>query len=139
MPVIIEKEFNASPEKIWKALTDKEQMKQWYFNLDEFRAEPGFEFKFPGKGNTGENYMHHCKVIEVIPLKKLQYSWEYEGLKGYSVVTFELSASGNKTKLRLTHEGLESFPQNNADFAKESFTNGWTQLVTVLLKNFLEA
>ena len=137
-PLMVEQTYKASPEKVWKALTEKEQMKQWYFNLDDFKAERGFEFSFPGQGQKGENYIHHCKILEVVEMKKLSYSWTYEGYQGYSVVTFELFPQGNDTKLRLTHTGLESFPANNADFAKSSFLGGWTELVTKLLKAFVE-
>jgi uncharacterized protein YndB with AHSA1/START domain len=29
--LVIEKTFNAPVEKVWKAITDLDQMKQWYF------------------------------------------------------------------------------------------------------------
>ena len=135
--VIVEKLFDAPVEKVWKAITDKDEMKEWYFNLDEFKAEKGFEFSFAGEGHKGEKYIHVCKITEVIPYKKLQYSWRYIDYDGYSMVTFELFEEGNKTRLRLTHEGLETFPQNSPDFAKESFTAGWTHIVTVSLAQFL--
>jgi hypothetical protein len=45
---------------------------------------------------------------------------------------------GKQTRLKLTHEGLETFPQDNPDFAKESFTAGWTEIIGTLLKQYLE-
>jgi uncharacterized protein YndB with AHSA1/START domain len=138
-PVVVEQEYNAPKEKVWHALTNKEQMKRWYFTLDDFKPEPGFEFRFPGQGHKGEQYIHICRVTNVIPNKKLQYSWNYQGIDGSSLVTFELFEESDRTRLKLTHEGLESFPQNNPDFAKESFKGGWTELLTVLLKKHLES
>ena len=137
-PFIIERTLNAPVEKVWKAISEKEQMKQWYFDLAAFRAEVGFEFQFTGEGHKGEKYLHLCKVVEVIPHKKLAYSWTYENLKGYSVVTFELFPEGATTKIKLTHEGIESFKENGPDFPKESFAQGWTELIGTLLKNFVE-
>jgi uncharacterized protein YndB with AHSA1/START domain len=137
-PFVIERTYQAPIEKVWKAITDKDQMKEWYFVLDEFRPEVGFEFTFVGKGHQGEQYVHRCKVIDVIPLKKLQHSWTYDNTPGYSVVTFELFEEGVQTRLRLTHSGLETFPQDNADFAKESFAGGWTELIGSLLKKYVE-
>jgi uncharacterized protein YndB with AHSA1/START domain len=113
-------------------------MKQWYFDLDEFRPEVGFEFQFTGEGHKGDKYLHLCKVVEAIPQQKLSYSWCYDQLKGYSVVTFELFPEGDTTRLKLTHEGIESFRENGPDFAQESFMQGWTELIGTLLKNFLE-
>ncbi len=135
--VVVEKFYNAPVEAVWKALTDKKEMKKWYFDLSEFKAEVGFEFQFTGQGVKGDNYLHLCKITEVIPLKKLQYSWEYENLRGYSLVTFELSKEENGTRLKLTHSGLETFPQDNADFDIKNFEGGWTELLTKLLRDYL--
>jgi uncharacterized protein YndB with AHSA1/START domain len=137
-PIVIEETYHAAVERVWRAITDKDQMKQWYFDLNEFKPEVGFEFKFAGQGQKGEKYIHLCKVTEVIPNKKLQYSWRYENHTGNSLVTFELFEEGEKTRLRLTHEGLETFPKDNADFARESFNGGWTELIKHLLRQYLE-
>jgi hypothetical protein len=40
--------------------------------------------------------------------------------------------------LKLTHEGLETFPASNTDFAKENFVAGWTHIVGTSLKEFVE-
>ena len=136
-PFVIERLLNASVEKVWKALTDKDQMKEWYFNLAEFRAEPGFQFQFEG-GTEDRSYLHLCTITEVIPNKKLQYTWRYDGYEGNSVVTFELFAEGDKTRLKLTHAGLETFPANNPDFAKKNFETGWTEIIGTSLKRFVE-
>jgi uncharacterized protein YndB with AHSA1/START domain len=137
-PFVIERTYNAPVEKVWKALTDNDLMKQWYFKIAAFKPEVGFEFSFDG-GSKEKTYTHLCKVLEVIPNKKLSYSWSYKGYEGYSVVTFELfDEDNNKTRLKLTHAGLETFPQNNKDFGKESFAQGWTHIIGTSLKDFAE-
>ncbi len=103
-----------------------------------FRPEPGFEFSFAGQGHKGEKYIHLCKVLEVVKHKKLSYSWTYQDYPGYSVVTFELFNEGGSTRLVLTHAGLETFVQDNADFARESFAAGWTELIGKLLRQYVE-
>ncbi|MCK8524127.1 SRPBCC domain-containing protein [Aquimarina sp. D1M17] len=137
-PIIIEEVFDAPIEKVWKALTNKEEMKNWYFDLSEFKAEVGFEFSFTGQGHSGETYVHLCKITEVIPLKKIQYSWQYKHLDGYSLVTFELKNKANKTIVTLTHSGLDSFPKDHQDFRKDSFKGGWTMLLTKFLADYLK-
>ncbi|NOT50626.1 MAG: SRPBCC domain-containing protein [Chitinophagaceae bacterium] len=137
-PFTIERVYDAPAGKVWKAITDREQMKQWYFDIAEFKPEKGFEFQFAGQGHNGEQYLHLCKITDVVAGKKLSYSWTYEGLEGYSVVTFELFDEGSTTRLKLTHEGLETFPKNNPDFAKESFIEGWTYIIGKSLKEFVE-
>lgn len=138
-PFVIERTYNAPLAKVWQALTDNTEMKKWYFDIADFKAEVDFEFSFTGQGKEGETYVHLCKVMEVIKEKKLTYSWRYEGYEGNSFVTFELSAEGETTKLKLTHEGLETFPStaNNA-FAKTNFAEGWAYITGTSLKQFLE-
>lgn len=136
-PVVAEKVYDAPLERVWRALTDVDQMKQWYFDLDEFRLEVGFRFSFAGQGHKGAQYIHICTITDFIPKQKLQYSWTYKDHPGYSLVTFQLSQSGNKTRLVLTHHGLETFPQDNPDFAPGSFNQGWTHIVGVGLAEFL--
>jgi len=133
--VVIERTYNAPVARVWKALTDVEEMRQWYFDLKEFTPEVGFEFEFVVE-HEGMKYHHLCKVTEVIPQKKIAYTWRYKGEPGDSLVTFELSADGNKTKLRLTHEGLETFPKTPA-YARKNFEAGWTGIATEL-EQFLE-
>ena len=136
-PFVIERSLNAPAERVWKAITDQKEMKQWYFDIPAFNAQVGFEFTFLGE-NEGRSYKHLCKVTEVIPGKKLTYSWRYEGYPGNSFVTFELFPDGNKTKIKLTHEGLETFPQDKPDFARRSFEQGWTELIGKLLPGYVE-
>jgi uncharacterized protein YndB with AHSA1/START domain len=136
-PLIIEYSYPALAAKIWRALTDKNQMKLWYFDLPEFKAEVGSEFQFYGGKDENNQYLHKCKVTEVIINKKITYSWRYDGYEGNSFVTFELFDEGNTTRLKLTHAGLETFP-DNPDFAKEQFTKGWTYITGTSLKEFLE-
>lgn len=136
-PLVLERTFNAPIERVWKAITDKDNMKQWYFNLEEFRPEVGFEFQFTG-GAEDKPYLHLCKVTEVVEGRKLTYSWRYDGYGGNSFVTFELFPEGDKTRLKLTHAGLETFPADNPDLAKENFVAGWNEIIGTHLKAYLE-
>ena len=136
--------LNVSPSKVWKAITIKEDMKLWYFDISEFKLTVGFEFQFEG-GKDDKSYLHLCKITEVIPGKKLSYSWRYDGYPGNSLVTFELLEEGNlpdgkagKTRLRLTHEGLESFGTENPDLARENFVEGWNHIIGKSIKEYLE-
>jgi uncharacterized protein YndB with AHSA1/START domain len=137
-PVIVERSYNAPIAKVWQALTDNDKMKQWYFVLPEFKAVVGFEFEFNGGDESkGTTFLHKCVVKEVIPNKKLAYSWRYDGYPGDSLVTFELFEEGTGTRVKVTHTGLETFPQVN-DFAPKNFNMGWTHILGTGLKEFVE-
>jgi len=135
-PLIIECTYHAPVSVVWQAITDKEQMKHWYFDIAEFKPRVGFEFTFTGE-NEGRIYIHLCTITEVVPGKKLKHSWSYQDYQGLSYVTFELFPAGTKTRLQLTHEGLETFPAL-PDFTRNNFKEGWTMIIATLLKDFVE-
>lgn len=135
---VIERVFQAPAKTLWKAITDNDEMKLWYFDIPEFRPEVGLEFRFMGGPSEDRQYQHICKIEDVIPDRKLAHSWKYDGYEGNTLVTFELFGEGNQTRLRLTHNGLETFPAGNPDFAKENFAEGWTWIIGTALKNYLD-
>jgi len=135
-PLIIERTFDAPGAVVWTALTDVEAMRRWHFDLPDFKAEAGFEFEFTVE-HEGFTYRHLCRVTEVSPQRKIAYTWRYDGHSGDSLVTFELFPQGDKTRVRLTHSGLETFPRLPA-FARSNFERGWTELVGASLKDYVE-
>ena len=137
-PFVIERVYNATADRVWEGITVNEKMKKWYFELEKFEPKVGFEFSFEG-GSEKQTYVHLCKVVEVIPGRKIAYTWRYRDYPGNSRVTWEIFPEGDKTRLRLTHEGLETFPQDNPDFARTSFEAGWNDIVGKQLKEFVEA
>lgn len=134
----IEQTYPASADKVWIAITDKDEMKLWYFDLPEFKPEVGVEFRFMGGPSEDRKYLHICKIAEVIRNRKIAYSWCYDGYAGNTLVSFELFEEGAKTRLKLTHEGLDTFPAENPDLAKENFAEGWTEIIGTSLKNYIE-
>ena len=136
--IVIERIYEAPIEKVWEALTNKDQMKHWYFAVADFKAEVGFEFQFSAESN-GKTYLHKCKVVEAKPITKVAYTWSYEGYVGQSLVTFELfSEDKDKTRLKLTHSDLDTFSKDNPEFSQESFNEGWKSILGQSLRNFVE-
>ena len=125
-PYRIERTFAAPIDAVWTAITDRDAMSVWYFELKEFKPEVGFEFSFVVE-HEENRFDHRCRITEVIPGRKLAYTWRYEGHAGESLVTWELSDEGGKTRLRLIHEGLDNFPKLPM-FDRSNFNRGWTSL-----------
>jgi uncharacterized protein YndB with AHSA1/START domain len=137
-PIIVEQDFDVSRETVWKAITDHEQMINWFFdNIPEFEAEVGFETQF--NVSTGERDFHHLwKITEVIPEQKIVYDWRYQDLPGAGKVTFEIFEEGDGSRLRVTNEGLESFPRDIPEFTRESCEGGWKYFIQGNLKKYVE-
>lgn len=136
--IILTQTFDATIDQVWKAITDKDQMQRWYFELAEFKPEVGFQFQFTGGPSPDRQYLHLCEITEVIPEKNLTYSWRYDGYAGNSFVTFELTSEGNSTHLKFTHTGIDSFPKDNPDLAIGNFIEGWNFIIHTSLKDYVE-
>jgi uncharacterized protein YndB with AHSA1/START domain len=136
-PIVVEQIFHASVDRVWSAITDKTQMPKWFFGeIRDFRPERGYETTFV-VSNEGKDYPHHWRVTEAVPHQKIVYDWLHPGFPGTSFVTWELSKTGDGTRLKLTHVGIETFPQDDPAFTRESCQGGWEYFFD-RLKSLLE-
>ncbi len=137
-PLLLEFKIKARVSKVWNALTDSHAMKHWFFLLDEFSPVPGFEFTFSAGPDENSLYIHHCMVMEAIPNHKLSFNWCYEGIPGYSEVSFNLMPEGHFTLIQFLHQGLDSFPANHPALKRENFEDAWKYIINIGLRNYLE-
>jgi uncharacterized protein YndB with AHSA1/START domain len=137
--IIVERTFDAPIAKVWNAITNKDEMKKWYFDLEEFKPKAGFKFDFIGGDKDQAQYLHLCEVQEAEAETKLSYTWRYDNYPGNSLVTWELMDKGEKTILRLTHADVHTLAEGGPDFARENFVKGWTYIIHTSLRKYLEA
>ena len=136
-PIIIKKTYAVSIEKVWSAITEVEQMTQWFFNdIPDFQAKIGFETQFVLE-NEGRMFTHIWEVKEVIPFQKLTYNWKYKEYAGDGYVVFELSKVPEGTALQLTNIITKDYPSDIPEFKRESGIDGWEYLLGDALKKFL--
>ena len=137
-PVVVEQTYKSTISKVWNAITDENKMRKWYFeNMKSFRPVVGFETEFTAQSN-GVDYLHIWKITDVVSEKRITYKWKFGGFPGEALVTFEISKENNLTKLRLTEVGIESFPQNDPDFSRKSWYDGWNYFICERLKDYLD-
>ncbi|MFS4429607.1 SRPBCC family protein [Chryseobacterium sp. S90] len=137
-PITVQYKINAPAEKVWKALTDKNEMKSWYFDIQDFALEIGKEFNFFEPG--GENKYHHQgEILEIIPNQKLKHTWSYPDFSALkTIVTWELLPEDGQTLVKLTHENIENFKDFGDGFSRDNFTQGWNTILGQSLKEYLE-
>jgi len=104
--------YQQSPAEVWAYLTESELLAQWLMPND-FRAEAGHEFTFrtrpmPAFGFDGIVY---CKVVEIVPHKRLAYTWKGGPGPGEitldTLVEWELREKDHGTELLLHHSGFQ--------------------------------
>ncbi|MGB5238643.1 MAG: SRPBCC domain-containing protein [Flavobacteriaceae bacterium] len=137
-PIIVDQDFKLPVEKVWAAITDRDQMIQWFFaDIPEFKAEKGFYTEFDV--DSGERiFRHRWMILEATPPCKIVYHWSYKDMEGEGIVSFDLLKKDKGTLLRLTNTGLDSFPDDIPEFSRESCKGGWEYFIKGNLKNFLE-
>ncbi len=137
-PIIVEQYFKKDINVVWKAITELDQMTKWFFeNIPDFKPEVGFKTQFNVQ-SAERNFFHLWEIIKVDPGKKIVYDWRYQEYPGIGKVTFELAEKDDQTVLKLTNEGLESFPDDIPEFTRESCVGGWNYFIKERLKTYLE-
>jgi uncharacterized protein YndB with AHSA1/START domain len=136
-PIVIEQFYPAPLAVVWKAITDENQMRRWFFDsMNDFKAEVGFETRFDVQVE-GRVFPHEWRVTDVQPQSRIVYDWRYGGYSGNSSVTWELWPTREGTKLLMTHRGHETFPQDDPMFNREACVAGWRYFLQESLKAFL--
>lgn len=137
-PVIIEQSFDASTDRMWRAITDRDEMIQWYFeDIPAFSAVVGFETGFNVKAPSRDFY-HQWKVTDVIPGKRIAYEWTFKDVEGAGSVVFEVEAKENGALLRLTNTGLDTYPAAYPEFTYESCRDGWRYFIQQRLVRYIK-
>lgn len=132
----VEAVFDATKLKVWEALTNSEIMKIWYFDIANFNLNIGNKFSFY-EGEKKE-YLHEGEILQVEENKLLQHTWTHpEQSSGTSVLTWNIDEIDGKSKVTLTHEGVESFADAGPNFTIANYEMGWNALVKTNLRNYL--
>jgi uncharacterized protein YndB with AHSA1/START domain len=121
--------FPNSPEDVWEYLTKAELMQQWLMP-NNFELILGYDFQFTTKPipSLQLDGIFHCKVVEIVPFKRLSYSWKGGPGNGEitldSLVVWTLIPKDNGTELRLEHSGFKEIENFNV---YTGMTDGWLQ------------
>jgi uncharacterized protein YndB with AHSA1/START domain len=119
--------FPHPPEAVWEYLTNAELMELWLMKND-FQPITGHDFQFRTNPVPSLDFdgIVYCKVLEIVPFKKLSYSWRLGPGDGTinidSVVVWKLQPKDKGTELFLEH-GNFAIMKNLAIF--NSMNEGW--------------
>lgn len=107
----LQQHYSYPPEAVWSCLTESDQLAGWLMEND-FKPVVGHRFRFISKPKVkfGFDGIVYGEVLEVIPFRKLVYSWKGGPGNGKinldTVVTWTLEPAGTGTVLTLTHSGF---------------------------------
>ncbi|MEE9312080.1 MAG: SRPBCC domain-containing protein [Planctomycetota bacterium] len=124
----MERILNASTARVYEVLTKAEHIPAWYGPSDAYKikihhwdCKVGGTYRVEFNTPEGENHIVVGEFKELRPNEKVSYTWSWEGQPPMdTLVTFKLTADGDKTKLDLLHDGFPS------EEPRDHHTMGWT-------------
>ena len=143
--VITEIEIAAPPDRVFRALIEREQALQWgtgeafEITLWEMDARPGGKWHFVSKEKKGTGaakaFDHHGEILQFDPPRLLEYSWFanwHPDPAHRTIVRWDLMPTKSGTNLKVTHSNLAALPG-----AAQGYGQGWPGLLQQI-KNFIE-
>lgn len=130
--VTIVRRIKAPPARIWAAITQADLMLRWWGpdagpTLSVVAdVRPGGRFSVVFRLVNGDEHNPTGIYREVVPEKKLAFTWDLPGAEPESLVTFRLEPFDGGTELTLTHEHLPD------EEARDSHEQGWNGLLDKL-------
>jgi uncharacterized protein YndB with AHSA1/START domain len=88
MEITREIELDAPPDEVWRALTDPNELEQWFANDVELDPEVGGEGTF--RWDDGDE--RHAVVEEVDPERRFAFTWD----GGHVVIELEETPAGTR-------------------------------------------
>jgi len=118
--------FDASIDKVWKAVATAEGISVWFMPND-FQPIVGHEFHL----DAGPYGKSPCKVTEIDPPNRLSFNWGNDWF-----VTFELVDKGGRTEFTLIHggwsaEGATEYGEPH-EVVRDRMNGGWVGIVAKL-------
>jgi uncharacterized protein YndB with AHSA1/START domain len=124
--------FNAPAPVVYEALTRPEHIKDWYgprrlsVPVAEMDVRVGGAYHFVNRDAEGNDFGFHGVYREVVPDRRLVYTWVYEAEPDIeAVTTAELDEHDGKTKLTTTT--VFPTPEDRDGYLAEDATEGATE------------
>ena len=121
--------IDAPASRVWAALTDPEQIKQYMFGADVHTDwKPGSPISFTGS-YQGKSYEDKGEIVECVPEDRLVHTYwssmagEPDRPENYKTVSYVLQDDGRGTRLTLTQD------HNTTPEAKQHSEQNWRQVL----------
>ena len=133
-------DFKAPIERVWAFLTEREKIAEWLMP-NTFAAVEGHRFTMDCPPGIGSGAPVECTVMRIEPPKAgrahLTYTWTIDAPALKTVLSLDLSQTGDVTRLDLVHSGWEPLGPDDRH-VRDRHEQGWDVLLEVRLRPLLE-
>ncbi|AKH84839.1 hypothetical protein AA958_24450 [Streptomyces sp. CNQ-509] len=139
--IVITREFEAPPERVFRAHTDPDLVAQWLgprgltMTIDRYDARTDGSYRYVHADEEGNEYAFHGVFHEVRPAERIVQTFTYEGMPdSVSLETAVFEDLGGRTRLTATSllDSLESRDGMIASGAETGIREGYERLDAVL-------
>ncbi|HEX4225825.1 MAG TPA: SRPBCC family protein [Pseudonocardiaceae bacterium] len=124
-----ERLFNHPIETVWRAITDPEELAQWLGSKPELDLRVGGRYVMIHTSPDGSKEQRvEDRVVRLEPPRLFEHTFWLE-VNPSALVTWELTPTGDGTRLDLTHA------LDRADLAAAATIGGGEDIVTVISRN----
>ena len=136
----IQRRYPVAPEKVWRAWTDPQALKQWWgpggpeaVSVVQLDVRVGGRFRIVFGGARGDEHEVQGTYTEVVPNRKLAFTWTWPRTtpERESLVTIAFKPAGGGTELDFVHS------QHFDEKVRDGHLRGWGEAF-VKLDRFLQ-
>ncbi|MGB6062746.1 MAG: SRPBCC domain-containing protein [Candidatus Aquilonibacter sp.] len=134
--LIMKHTFNASPERVYKAWTDPQILREFMCVSGNARVDAATDVRVGGSfrivmfRDDGEQFIATGTYRELAPNERIVCTWSWEeddpALARETILTLEFAPRGTQTELTLTHENFRDAQQ------RDNHAKGWGAMLAEL-------
>jgi uncharacterized protein YndB with AHSA1/START domain len=121
----IEQELFASPDLVWRMLSEPELLSEWLM-ANDIVPMVGHQFTFRAKPTPIWDGIVHCEVKNVSPAERLAYSWIGASDMPETIVSWLIHPTKAGTHLVFNHSGFRGLKYN---IIGRLLKRGWQDMV----------
>jgi len=122
----------ASRETVWRHFVDPDLLAAWLAR-NNFSQQVGAPFEFRTRSTKDWDGVIHCRLVELEPAGTIAFTWDAEGNEGDTLVTIELSETGEGTRISLIHSNIKSADNDGRDIT-QGYDEYWTDHLDLLAR-----
>jgi uncharacterized protein YndB with AHSA1/START domain len=129
--------INATPEQVWRALTNAKELSAWFKVEIEGEIAPDTEVWMTSTHTGYEGQRFQVRIVEMTPPRRFVWQWhpgEVDPGVDYSreprtTVTFMLEAVGGGTKVSMSETGFDAIVLARRAKVHKDNSQGWAEVL----------
>lgn len=119
--------IKASPAAIWEALTDSDELENWWGEGVRLQAQKNGVFREPWEDNKRTKQLATGSVSRFKVNEEIQFTWKEQDWpqKTVTVCTIKIIKDGAFCDVKVNHEGWDQFSKDQSKQLMLDFKMGW--------------